>query len=72
MGVQIEEFDDGFTIEGPCYLKGTTIKTFGDHRIAMAFSIAGLIAEGETKLDDRDCTAVSFPGFFAALEGIRE
>ena len=72
MGVQIEEFDDGFTIEGPCYLKGTTIKTFGDHRIAMAFSIAGLIAEGETKLDDRDCTTVSFPGFFAALEGVTE
>tara|TARA_Y100000590_G_scaffold460451_2_gene619769 strand:+ start:620 stop:1864 length:1245 start_codon:yes stop_codon:yes gene_type:complete len=72
MGVQIEEFEDGFAIEGPCHLKGTAIKTFGDHRIAMAFSIAGLIAEGETKLDDRDCTAVSFPGFFAALEGIRE
>ena len=39
-----EEFDDGFSIEGPSKLRGTTIRTFGDHRIAMAFTIAGLVA----------------------------
>ncbi|MEE2877221.1 MAG: 3-phosphoshikimate 1-carboxyvinyltransferase [Candidatus Neomarinimicrobiota bacterium] len=70
MGAQIEKFEDGFAIEGPSQLQGTTIKTFGDHRIAMAFSIAGLIAEGETTMDDRNCVAVSYPDFFAKLNGV--
>ena len=67
MGVLIEEHNDGFSIFGPVKLKGSKIKTFNDHRIAMAFSIAGLIADGETVLDNKQCVDVSFPNFFNML-----
>jgi 3-phosphoshikimate 1-carboxyvinyltransferase len=67
MGGEIEEFEDGFAIEGPQQLKGARIETAGDHRIAMAFSIAGLIAEGITEIIDADCAAVSFPEFYDLL-----
>jgi 3-phosphoshikimate 1-carboxyvinyltransferase len=68
MGVSIEEHNDGFSIFGPVKLKGSKIKTFNDHRIAMAFSIAGLIADGETVLDNKKCVDVSFPNFFNMLQ----
>ena len=68
MGVSIEEHNDGFSIFGPVKLKGSKIKTFNDHRIAMAFSIAGLIADGETVLDNKKCVDVSFPNFFNILQ----
>ena len=68
MGVLIEEHNDGFSIFGPVKLKGSKIKTFNDHRIAMAFSIAGLIADGETVLDNKKCVDVSFPNFFNMLQ----
>ena len=67
MGGEIEEFEDGFAVEGPRQLKGARIETAGDHRIAMAFSIAGLIAEGVTEIVDADCAAVSFPEFYDLL-----
>ena len=70
MGAIVEEFNDGFSIEGPSKLNGTTIRTFGDHRIAMAFTIAGLVANGETKLDNYGCINISFPEFFTTLEDI--
>ena len=70
MGAIVEEFNDGFSVEGPSKLKGTNIRTFGDHRIAMAFTIAGLIANGETKLDDQKCIDISFPEFFNTLKDI--
>ena len=70
MGAIVEEFNDGFSIEGPSKLNGTTIRTFGDHRIAMAFTIAGLVADGETKLDNYKCIDISFPEFFATLKDI--
>ena len=68
MGALIEEHNDGFSIFGPVKLKGSKIKTFNDHRIAMAFSIAGLIADGETVLDNKKCVDVSFPNFFNMLQ----
>ncbi len=63
MGVNVTEFDDGMEIEGGATLKGATIPTFHDHRIAMAFSIAGLFAEGVTSIEGAECIATSYPGF---------
>ena len=70
MGALIEEFEDGFSITGPTKLNGVIIKTFGDHRIAMAFMIASLIATGTTKLDNYECVNISFPEFFNKLKSI--
>tara|TARA_B100000029_G_scaffold516539_1_gene630676 strand:+ start:7020 stop:8264 length:1245 start_codon:yes stop_codon:yes gene_type:complete len=70
MGANIEQFDDGFIIKGPSTLNGTTIKTFNDHRIAMAFSIAGLIAKGKTNLDNPKCVEISFPEFHSILNKV--
>lgn len=72
MGVEVEEFADGLSIKGGSTLKGATIHSHGDHRIAMAFSIAALIAEGETKIEDSDVVDVSFPGFYDTLKGLIE
>lgn len=70
MGVQIEEKEDGLTIQGPVKLKGAEIESFNDHRIAMAFATAGLIAAQETKIKNAECVDVSFPGFFELLQEI--
>ncbi len=67
MGISVEEFDDGFCVEGGKRLRGTLIKSYGDHRIAMAFSVAGLVAEGETVIDDPECVKISYPDFFKDL-----
>ncbi len=68
--VEIEEFEDGFSLEGPQQLKPAKIKTYGDHRIAMAFTIAGLFADGKIEVDDPECAGVSFPGFYNTLKQI--
>jgi 3-phosphoshikimate 1-carboxyvinyltransferase len=70
MGARIEEKPDGFIIEGTGRLKGAGIRTRGDHRIAMAFAVAGLVAEGETALDDVRCIDISYPGFMDIVDGI--
>ncbi|MCS6876128.1 MAG: 3-phosphoshikimate 1-carboxyvinyltransferase [Aquificaceae bacterium] len=67
MGVKVEEYKDGFEIEGTESLKGGFVKTYGDHRIAMAFSVAGLTAQGETIIDNPQCVAVSYPEFYEDL-----
>jgi 3-phosphoshikimate 1-carboxyvinyltransferase len=67
MSGTIEEFEDGFSIVGPQDLKPARIETDGDHRIAMAFAVAGLMAEGQTEIVDADCAAVSFPEFYDVL-----
>ena len=72
MGGEIEEFADGFTVTGPQQLKGARIETESDHRIAMAFAMAGLMAEGRTEIVDADCAAVSFPGFFDILASLTD
>ena len=66
MNAKIEEFPDGFRVERS-NLKGAKIDSFGDHRIAMAFAIAALFAEGETEILGAECADVSFPGFFETL-----
>jgi 3-phosphoshikimate 1-carboxyvinyltransferase len=69
MNADVEEFSDGLRI-GKSNLKGATVDSFGDHRIAMAFAIAGLFADGETEIIDSECAAVSFPEFFDVLQNI--
>ena len=67
MGVNIEELEDGMVINGKSKLKGAEIKTFNDHRIAMAFSVASLISKGKTYIDNTTCIDISFPGYFNLL-----
>ena len=69
MNADVEEFPDGFRVEKSS-LKGAAVDSFGDHRIAMAFAIAGLFAKGETEIAGADCVAVSFPGFFDTLSRV--
>ena len=68
MGAQVIEMNDGLEIHGPAPLRGARVASFGDHRIAMAFAVAGLFAEGETIVQDVECVRESYPGFEAALE----
>jgi 3-phosphoshikimate 1-carboxyvinyltransferase len=70
MGAQVSETEDGMEILGGVPLHGARLQSFGDHRIAMAFAIAGLFAEGETIIEDTDCVATSYPGFEQTLEKI--
>ena len=72
MGADIEELQDGFIINGPTPLKGTDIETFHDHRIAMAFTIAGLVANGDVVLDHPECASISFPEFYDVLENLKQ
>lgn len=72
MGVEVKEFDDGLRVGGRAQLRGAKIDPRGDHRIAMAFTVAGLLAEGETEILDSECVAVSFPEFFDLLESMVE
>ena len=69
MGGEVEEFEDGLRV-GSSRLKGAVIDSFGDHRIAMAFAVAGLFAEGETEVRGAECAAVSFPAFFDVLSSV--
>ncbi len=72
MGADVEEFPDGMEILGPQPLHGARIEAFGDHRIAMAFAVAGLVAAGETTIHGASSAAISFPDFFPALDKLRE
>jgi 3-phosphoshikimate 1-carboxyvinyltransferase len=72
MGAEVEEFDDGMAVSGPTQLRGATINSFGDHRIAMAFSVAALLAEGETEIQGAGCVAISFPEFYELLDSVAE
>jgi 3-phosphoshikimate 1-carboxyvinyltransferase len=68
MGAVIDEHDDGFVIHGPCDLHATQCESKHDHRIAMALTIAGLVAKGETVIHDTACIAISFPEFTDVLQ----
>ncbi|NWF76414.1 MAG: 3-phosphoshikimate 1-carboxyvinyltransferase [Nitrospirae bacterium] len=67
MGVDIEEFKDGLSINGKEVLKGNSLESYGDHRIAMALSIAALVADGTTTINGVSSINISFPGFFELL-----
>ncbi len=73
MGAEVEEFEDGLRVFGPTRLRGARLSSYGDHRIAMAFAVAALAAEGETEIEGaEECVGVSFPEFFPALERVAE
>ena len=72
MGVEVAEYDDGMEIRGGARLKGARLMSFGDHRIAMAFAIAGLFAEGETTIEGCNCINTSYPGFADVLGKIQD
>jgi 3-phosphoshikimate 1-carboxyvinyltransferase len=72
MGAEVEEYPDGFAVNGPTKLKGATIESYGDHRIAMAFSVAALIAGGRTEIRGAECASVSFPEFYQLLTAISQ
>ncbi len=72
MGAEVEEFEDGLDVPGGQTLHGATIDSGGDHRIAMAFSVAALRAEGETLIQGAESAAISFPEFFDLLDQVAE
>ena len=71
IGVPVQELPDGMIIEGGHSLRGAKVKTYGDHRMAMALQVAGLLTEEEIVLDNKECVDISFPGFFELLEKVR-
>jgi 3-phosphoshikimate 1-carboxyvinyltransferase len=72
MGAEVAEFDDGLDVPGGQTLHGAIIDSGGDHRIAMAFSVAALRAEGETLIQGAESAAISFPEFFNLLDQVAE
>ncbi|MDZ7263181.1 MAG: 3-phosphoshikimate 1-carboxyvinyltransferase [candidate division KSB1 bacterium] len=72
MGVRVTEKDDGLVIDGPQRLLGATVDSYGDHRLAMAFAIAGLIGRGQTQIAGAESVAVSMPNFFDALKEVTD
>jgi 3-phosphoshikimate 1-carboxyvinyltransferase len=70
MGAEVEELPDGLRVFGPTQLRGALIESYGDHRIAMAFSVAALLANSETEIRGSESVAVSFPEFFELLDSL--
>ncbi len=72
LGASIEEEGDGLIIEGKERLSCATVDSHGDHRLAMALAVAGLVAEGETVIENAEATEVSYPGFWRDLEALSQ
>jgi 3-phosphoshikimate 1-carboxyvinyltransferase len=72
MGADVTALDDGWEIRGPRRLEGARVNSHGDHRVAMALAVAGLLARGETVIEDAECVAISYPGFFDQLDSLRQ
>ena len=72
LGAQVEEFEDGLRVPGGQKLSGGRIDSFGDHRIAMAFAVAALRADGEVEIAGADAARISFPEFYDMLESVVE
>lgn len=70
MGADITATEDGWVINGPRDLEGARVDSVGDHRIAMALAVAGLIADGKTEIAGAECVDISYPGFFDDLEAL--
>jgi len=70
LGARVEEFDDGLAVEGPVSLRGAEVRSYDDHRIAMAMGVAGLSADEETVIEGASCAAVSFPRFWETLADV--
>lgn len=71
MGARVEELPDGFVVEGTGALRGARVDSRGDHRLAMAFAIAGLLATGESVIERAECVDVSYPGFWEDIDRLR-
>jgi 3-phosphoshikimate 1-carboxyvinyltransferase len=72
MGGEVEEGEDYLRIRGPRRLTATTIDSFGDHRIAMAFAVAALLATEESTVHQAECADISFPNFFRHLQELTD
>src|SRR5213593_143206 len=72
LGAEVEEYPDGLFVPGGQRLRGGVVDSFGDHRIAMAFAVAGLFAEAPVVIQNPACVDISFPGFFDLLNQVRE
>jgi len=72
MGVEVEEFEDGLAVRGRTQLRGAMLESYGDHRIAMAFAVAALIASGDSEIAGAECVSVSFPDFFSTLKSLEK
>ena len=74
LGAHVEPLPEGFIVEGPTQLHGAVVDSQGDHRLAMALAVAGLIAEGQTVVENAECITDSFPGFIELMRklGARE
>ena len=72
VGVKVEEFEDGLELEGPQQIEGGTVRSYGDHRIAMAFAVAGLLSRSGVRIEGAECVDISFPGFLAQLDEVAE
>ena len=71
LGARIEELDDGMSIKGGASLSGAEVRSHGDHRIAMTMAMAGLVATGETTIDQAEAADVSYPDFWETLATLR-
>jgi 3-phosphoshikimate 1-carboxyvinyltransferase len=71
LGVKVEERDDGMTIHGGSGLRGAAVRSFGDHRVAMAFAVGALSSDGAIEIDDARCADISFPTFFDLMDKMR-
>jgi 3-phosphoshikimate 1-carboxyvinyltransferase len=71
LGANVEEYPDGLFVPGEQRLRGGVVDSFNDHRIAMAFAVAALFAEGPVTIERPECAAISFPSFFEALNRVR-
>jgi 3-phosphoshikimate 1-carboxyvinyltransferase len=71
LGAGVHERPDGLVVDGGAPLRGARVRSHGDHRIAMALSVAALAAEGATEVEGAECVAVSFPAFYEILEQAR-
>ncbi len=70
MGADITATEDGWVIKGPRHLEGARVDSAGDHRVAMALAVAGLVADGTTEIEGAECVDISYPGFFDDLESL--
>jgi 3-phosphoshikimate 1-carboxyvinyltransferase len=71
LGAAVEEYPDGMYVPGNQRLRAGTVDSFNDHRIAMAFAVGGLFADAPVTIESPECAAISFPGFFEALNRLR-
>jgi 3-phosphoshikimate 1-carboxyvinyltransferase len=70
LGARVEPRPDGFVVEGPTPLRGGVVDSHGDHRLAMALAVAGLVAQGEVTIENAECVPDSFPGFVEFMRSL--